>query len=330
MRAQRGPTRATRAFLFVCIAAVSAAACGGNPNKATTEPSAARNITSVVAPTLTDNDVQFAWIAAQNVSSSQLQIGTSTGASNILTTDVSNGTSFDWQHAAPGNYFIRVKSTSGSTTVTSAELLLTVNSLKQVIEAFFFGTGPLALQASAQTIWQGAPRGSTYQLLVKSSLSLATVQQAIQQISSATNGQVTLTTTTIDTLPASVQGHQILVWDDLAICSGIISPGNENVIGVTCGRFVDSSGFSGGIVALSISGRNLAVELHELCHAVFIAQHIASSLGGVDTVMSPVNFNGNSNIPFSPYELAAIRAVYASSVNPFSTRAQFQAAGLVE
>jgi hypothetical protein len=126
-----------------------------------------------------------------------------------------------------------------------------------------------------------------------------------------------------------VQGHQILVWDDLAICSGIISPGNENVIGVTCGRFVDSSG-SGGIVALSISGRNLAVELHELCHAVFIAQHIASSLGGVDTVMSPVNFNGNSNIPFSPYELAAIRAVYASSVNPFSTRAQFQAAGLVE
>ncbi len=331
MIARRGATPAIRAFVLACGVALVASACGGNPNKASSQPTAARNLAETVTPTLADNDVQLSWVAAQNVDSSQIQIGTSTGASNVLTADVTGGTTFDWQHAAPGSYFIRVKSTSGSTSVTSAELLLTVNSLKQVIEALFFGTGPLALQASPTTIWQGAPRGSTYQLLVKSSIPLPSLQQSIQQISSATNGQVTLTTTTIDTLPSTLASHQILIWDDLAICNGIIAPGNENVIGVTCARTLDSNGFNQGVIGLSISGRNLAVELHELCHAVFIAQHIASTLGGTDTVMSPTNFLGNSTQGFSPYELAAIRAVYSNtSVGPFSTRAQFQAAGLVE
>jgi hypothetical protein len=324
--------RHARAFICILVlGALGSAACGGSPNSPSSQPTAARNLSFSIAPTLNDNDVTLTWVAAANVSTSQLQIGTATGQSSVLQTDVTNATSFDW-HVQPGTYFVRISSTSGSTNVTSSELIVSVASLKDVIEAFFLGTGPLSLQTPTGA-WLGAPRGSAYQLVVKSDIPLGPLQLAIGQISKVTNNQVTVTTSTVDSLPAAPGSHQILINDDLTICPGVIQPGLENVIGVTCSILVSfSNGFLSADIGLTSSGRTQQVELHELCHAIFVAQHIATNLGNQDTVMSPTSFNGDANLQFSNYEVAAIQAVYNSSVSPGinTTRAVFQAAGLVK
>jgi hypothetical protein len=297
-------------------------------------PAPARNITAAVTPALSAvNDVVFTWVAPANVQSSTLEIGSSTGASDVLSTNVGTATTFDWHTAPVGNFFIRIRSTAGSTSLVSSELLLGVQSLKQVIEGLFFGAGPMAspvsAQASAGAVWLGSPRGASYQILVKSTISTSLVQQAVQQIVSATGNQFSATVTSVATLPASPGAHQIMIGDDLAICPSIIVPG-ETVFGITCSIRIDVNGFSSAVIGLTASGQFNAITVHELCHALLVAQHIQTPLGGQEPVMSTIVGAGEESISFSRYELAAIQAVYSSSISPFATRAQFKAAGLVE
>jgi len=318
-------TAAKRLGLIVLIACASAR-CGGGSTGPSGTPAAAHDIVVTVAPTLAEADVQVSWAAATGSSSSEIDITTTLGAPVIQTT-VGNATSYHWQHVAYGNYYISIKSQAGSKTLTSSLLPLQLPPLKQLIDAMFLGQGPLAqVPSNLDTAqWFGAPRGASYELLVKSTVTLASVQSAVNQLQQAVNNQLSFTITTVSTLPASPGAHQILISDTLAICGGV----PPEAVGVTCGLFVDAQGLTSGKIGLSNGvGEITGVVLHELCHAIPVLSHSLTSIAYFPLIMSPSTSLNNT---FSPYEIAAISAVYANtSVAPFSTRVAFRAAGLVE
>jgi hypothetical protein len=315
-------TRVAAGLLIAC----ASARCG--QSSTTPSGSPASNITTSVAPTLADADVQISWTAAPGASSADVYITTTAGAL-VLQTGVGTAKSYHWQHAAPGNYFISIKSKVGNVTLSSSALGFQLAPLKQVIDALFFASGPMSdlKLTSDSATWTGAPRGASYDLVVLSTVAGGPLQAAVDQITQATDGQLSLTIKTVSASPSSLGPHQILITDTLTTCFGPNPP--TNVIGVACGYVNDAQGRSNALIGFSPgNGQTPAVVLHEICHGLLGLSHTVGSIAYSPLIMSTTY---SSQGVFSPFETAAIKAVYANgSVGPFSTRAAFRAAGLVE
>jgi hypothetical protein len=137
--------------------AVSAAACGssGSPAAPSTSGAAPLAVPSLRETSqkinATNNEMVLAWDGT--AAAYQLVIGSNPGLSNLLSTEVT-GTTYTWvSPRTAGTYYARVAVKSGeSLGGFSNELSLVVLDVRNVIDALFFHSGPLADQpADANT-----------------------------------------------------------------------------------------------------------------------------------------------------------------------------------
>ena len=140
---------------LLVMAAVTAAACGGGgggtttPTSPTPSNSAPTNLAITAQQvSLSSNLVTLTW--SGTASSYRVGIGTSSQATNILTTDVS-GTTYQWTAPRDANaYYVRVSSLSGGQASSpSNEVLVYTIDLRHVIDAMYFRSGPMSDAPSA-------------------------------------------------------------------------------------------------------------------------------------------------------------------------------------
>ncbi len=207
----------------------------------------------------------------------------------------------------------------------------------EVIDALFLGTGPLiprdgATDCPSHGVWSGYPRGSSVRVRMSSRVP-APVQSALVQ--------------TIETLGA-VTGGALTV-------SSLVSPENDPHPGVnevtvtevprprTVGCPSDAGcvqyNFAGrgllmGARVVGAPGRSVSAYVHDAVgHGVLGLCHIdARQIGGPEaSLMSagPGVAPGSGASTLTALDLDALRAVYASSLNPGAGRSAFLAARLV-
>ncbi len=169
---------------FWAAACVASAACGsGAPAAPTSSTSALSAPTSFVITSqqvfLDRNVVALSW--SGGASTYKVFAGSTAGASDLLSADVT-GTSYTW--TAPrtaGVFYVRVAATSGGQTGTaSTELPVYTIDLRNVIDALYFGYGPMSdangrAPASTVAVW---PDGATIQTLVTAQTGAASLTAA--------------------------------------------------------------------------------------------------------------------------------------------------------
>ncbi len=154
-----------------------AAGCGSGTGALPFEPTPSTGTSAQLLPPTTflvtsqrinadSNTVTFSWVSSE--ATFQLNIGTSSGASNLVSTTVT-GATFTWTSPrTAGSYFARVAAKRGdATSVFSDEQTVFVVDVRNMIEAMYFHTGPMADGREAGNnvtgIW---PDGSRLRVLV--------------------------------------------------------------------------------------------------------------------------------------------------------------------
>jgi hypothetical protein len=178
-----------------------AAGCGS-----TASPIAPAAGTQLIAPTVfrqlsqvvnaTSNVLQFSWTSPE--SSFQLAIGSSPGSSNLLNTTVST-TSYSWISPRTGGaYYARVAAKRGDAIgPPSDELSLFVLDIRNVIDALFFRSGPMAdSPATAATnpvagVWADGTRLSVLVSNEATDTTRVNAQTFADQYATLTGGAVT-------------------------------------------------------------------------------------------------------------------------------------------
>lgn len=167
---------------LAAAAIVFAAACGSSPSSPSS-PGGSSTSNQLSAPgsfviasqqvAMTNNTVVFSW-ASTGATTYKMTVGSSAGASDLVSADVT-GTSYTWTAPRTANiYYARVAATSGGQTgAASTELPVFTLDMRNMIDALFFGTGPLSQTAGLDPtpyntqipalIW---PDGSTLNVLV--------------------------------------------------------------------------------------------------------------------------------------------------------------------
>jgi hypothetical protein len=121
------------ALLAVLVAAIFAAACGGTTptSPTTTNCTVPGNVTNLAA-TISGRTATFTWTANTNAgvpapTDYVLTIGTSTGASNVLSIPLTGTTTYTWTSVAPGTYFARVQPRNACGAASSNEVMVVIS-----------------------------------------------------------------------------------------------------------------------------------------------------------------------------------------------------------
>lgn len=345
------------ALLFACL--IGAGGCGGNPTTpappdAPSAPPAAPTALAVVPfqRTAAGNRYQLSWSAPADprVTAFVVEVGTASGAADVATVDTASAsTTFTLVTNVRGPAVVRVRARwSGGVTGASNEV--SIEDIRDMIEALFFATGRLR-SPSHQPICQftalypdavegfGPRTGVT--VTVSSTMpaaNRAALDRLFDDVVAATDGGLGLTrlTSSDRTLLEDAvirrrfpgPNHVVVVdWDDSRVACG-------NALGCGGGTLYPNpatalfqNGFANVNRVNDVNNNSVAyVAAHETAHALGLC-HLTSPIMGQLTLMGTSAVVGVTAL--SAAELAAIRSVYRAGFGGGTTRQQLQAAGLL-
>lgn len=226
----------------------------------------------------------LSWDAGSNVTGYQLVIGSAPGTANILpATDVA-GTSYTWTSPRTGGtYYARVAAKRGdSISPYSNELSLFVLDIRNVIDALYFDSGPMAstpakaLTNPVTSIWaDGAPLS----VLVSSEsgdIVKSNAQTFVSQYAALTGINATVTTTADD-----MKGKDYRTFAEFAIGVRIQAGFCGGALGcVPIGSGPSPGGPNRSVVTLEQNtGLTTGATAHELGHAYGLS-HVTIPVAG--------------------------------------------------
>ncbi len=283
--------------------------------------------------------VAFQWSAA-NASSYRLEIGSSSGGSDVATLDAGAATTATWTGAPVGNFYARVWPRMGTTQgAASSEVLVGSIDARQMIDALIFGRGPFAVAGSSWFPFvpdqmEGWQPGTTFAVIVGQSVpdTFATaLEKTAQQVGSATRGavQASVVGRQPEPLPSPGPGQvtvSVVSTEDLtnecqcadcSACSWIWLRGS----------FIQR----GRILLLATAAQSLPAR--ELGVLIGLGE-IISAAGVRPTFTMGVTTDGKY-LPsgqlsvLDPATIRMLETLYGMGLTAGSTRRQFEAAGLV-
>jgi hypothetical protein len=282
--------------------------------------------------------VDFAWSGGQGAASFGLEVGSSSGTSNVAVIDTgSPQSSYRWSPVPIGNLYARVSGQNAAGIgPASAEVLVGSVDPRDLIEALFLASGRLAVAGSPGCrggVMLGWRPGTRVSVLVSSNVSDALfigVQQTVPQFSSATRGQVQGGIARVADPPPRPNVDEVVIRGASqaevdAICR------NPGVRGCATQAFAGPYFRAVEIVfAPSAEAATLAHELGHalgLCHAIVAAGMQPPLTMGVtpDGIFSPLGRLSS----LEPASVKAGETVYGAGLVAGSGRSQFEAAGLV-
>lgn len=325
------------------LAMVTLAACGGGGGGGTaptsTAPTAVTDLRFTLTPEVGNRSVaEFSWSGGQGATSFRLEVGSSSGASNVAVIDTgSSQTQYRYTPVPIGNLYARVggRNATGAGPV-SAEVLVGSVDPRELIEALLLGSGRLAVAGSrgcsggAMLGWRP---GTQLDVLVSTNLDdtlFVGAQQTVPQFATGTRGQVRAAITRVSHPPPRADVDEITMRraSQAEVDQVCRNPGVRGCADQAfSGRYFRSVEI---VIAPSAEPSTLAHELGHalgLCHAIVAAGLEPPLTMGVtpDGAFSPIGRLSR----LSPASHKAIETVYAAGLFAGSTRPQFEAAGLV-
>ncbi len=327
---------------LVWLTCVGAVACGSS--SPTTPSTSSSSSSTLAAPTnfviasqqvtMTSNIVGLSWSGSG--STYKVLVGSASGGSDLLSQDVT-GTSYTWNAPRTANiYYARVVATgAGQTGTASTELPVFTLDMRNMIDALFFGYGPMSdangrAPASSVAVW---PDGATINVLVTDqagAASLTAAQTFVADYLAATSNFITVnistTPTTYAGLPLlSVPANTVIVRVDNTVCPGA---------GIIACAFYGPAPYGPGRSTVNLNAAptgntpdSWKAIAHEICHA-FGLHHLvqtASARAEFKFLLNPTLVAEQ----LSAVEKAALAAARAGGIRPGWTRTQALAAGLV-
>jgi hypothetical protein len=284
--------------------------------------------------------VEFRWVGS-NASSYSLEVGTSSGASDVATFATAGAaTTFTWTGVPIGTFHARVKGRQGATLgASSNEVLVGSIDARQMIDALIFGRGPLAVAGnswhpSVPDQMEGWQPGTGFGVVLGESVSTSIATSAeltAQQIGPATRGavQAAMIGRRPDPLPSPGPGEvtisMVSAQDVTAQCEC------DNCVGcswIWCrGSFIQR-----GRILIS-SGAPQSVPARELGFMIGLGE-IISAVGVRPPFTMGVTTDGRY-LPegqlsvLDPATIRMLETIYGMGLTAGATRRQFEAAGLV-
>jgi len=315
----------------LCIMAVACGSSGSPSSPSTTTstvPTSFKAATQQV--TMTANLITFTW--SRSTSSYKVTIGTGPGLSDVLSTTVSTS-SYDWIAPRTANvYYARVANASGDTTSAQEVPVFTLD-LRNVIDAMYFGGGPMS---ETPTVNPGNAPAAVFADGV--AVTVIVTNEAAPTQTSVVNSFIS------DYLSASGNAFPISTTNSVADYKGAaLSALPENTVAVrvfglctqtgviACANYGPTpvgSNRSYVNMNLASTAASLAVG-HEIGHSFGIHHVVATSAARAEYafLMNPALINPDGRL--TAVEKNAISAARAGGIRNGWTRNQALAAGLV-
>lgn len=204
---------------------------------------------------------------------------------------------------------------------------------REVIEALFFGTGPLGAGACpAYQRWTGFPRGSHIKVIVSTTVSEEKrdqIREALDQVPEATGGVMTVSFHITDESEPDAETFQVvsMTHPDPTLFGCVAG------VGCTTHNW-QKPGILKSSRAIQPEGQTPQAYAHDVVgHGILGMCHIqAEGIGGADqSLMSGGEgvYSGQISGRLTKLDLATLQAVYFSSLSPGATRKDFIRAGLI-
>jgi hypothetical protein len=328
-----------RAFVVV-LAVIAATAAGCGSKEAPFSPTVSTGTGSqLVAPTTfittsqqirTDgNTLTFSWVSSETTF--QLVIGSSSGASDVLSTTVT-GNSFTWTSPRPARtYYAKVAAKRGdATSPFSDELTLTIVDIRNMVEAMFFHTGPMSDanengRSDVAVLW---PDGTHLRVLVSTGAgetARANAQTFADQYAALVGGNITATTeTTSDQMQNTLAGSLPAFTIGVRVQAGICTSG-----ALACANYGPSpAGNNRSMVTLALSGGlNVGASAHEMGHAYGMG-HIQTPASGRPEFRFMMNSNSGSE-QMTDAEKLTVTFARSLGLRPSMSRSEAIAIGAI-
>ena len=303
-----------------------------------------RNLDFTIVPMVNDaTEVAFRW-SGSGTSGHRLEVGSSSGASDVALLDVGPSTSYLWTRVPVGNFYARVKGLQGASVgAPSNEVLVGSIDARQMIDALLFAYGPLAVARSPGRSLLSGPRldrmlgwqpGTGLAVVFGESVPAATVSAAektVQQIGPATRGavQAGVVGRRPDPLPLPAPGEVTL---SMAEPAEVLRRCNcETCVGCAATFYSGSFAQRAWIVMSTTTSPPTAA--HELGHVIGLA-HVISAAGVRPSFTMGVTTDGQYSPAgrldeLDPATVRMLETIYGAGFTAGSSRRQFEAAGLV-
>ncbi|GJL56882.1 MAG: hypothetical protein NPIRA02_40140 [Nitrospirales bacterium] len=204
---------------------------------------------------------------------------------------------------------------------------------RDVIEALIFGSGPLGAEACpAHERWAGFPRGSTINVIVSTTVSndkRHQIRSTLRQISHATHGAITVSLhITQEPEPPTGDFRVISMTHPIPTRFGCTSN-----VGCTHHEW-QTPGVLKSSRAVQPEGQTRQAYAHDVIgHGILGMCHIqAKGIGGPHNSLMSGGlgvYSGQNSGRLTALDIAALQAVYASSLSPGATLNDFIEAGLI-
>jgi hypothetical protein len=341
---ERRGNRTPRARWCALAALALLPGCGGDDSPASPSLNPPEP-TWEMTPAVASVTYAFSWPAQPGATSYRVEIGTSVGASDMLSTEVTAPaltTTLPANPAVP-DYYLRFFSRGPAGESAPKATFAPVVDLRTIIEALFFETGPrrpaFALPSTdvvdrdaarfrafgAADVMLGWPPGARVTVIASTALrdeQLQAARDTVDQFNQAVGGVIRATlTTTSDPDPRPRPGTITLAPGDpvAAGCGG-------NAIGCAV-RTVEDGVILDARLVVTPSSRG-CVTAHEIGHGLQGFGHI--NLQGVPGLSAATMSPGGCDLPrLTGYENDAIRESYARGMRAGDRRQDFVRAGLI-
>ena len=337
---------AARGALGVALIAALASgnlSCGAPPPP----PPGPVGLAWALTPSLEANTVRFSWTDHGVASGYVVEVGSSSGQAD-LGHFAAPSTSYSWAAAPAGKvFYARVRAIRpGGASPPSNEVSVASVDLHDVIDALWFGSGPLAPQVGytycVSNVWLSFPAGATVRVRVSSTTvpfgAQEAVQQAVQQASALTGASGARPTfeLTAEPDPQPAENEITVITDPDPVLRGCPWARGCTIVRVRNGFTIVNSR---AILGPTMTDATSAYAHDGIGHGFFGYCHIDSSaIGGARYSLmsggpSARSCDAPSNVcdatTLTTLDSEAARAVYGAGVRPGSSRQDFIAAGLI-
>jgi hypothetical protein len=294
---------------------------------------------SSVVPAVGDRSaISFEWGAVPGASGYVLEIGRSSGATDVGVLETgSPQPSFTWTPAPVGSFFFRMRGRNAAGTgPASGEIHVDSPDPRDVIVGLFLGQGPLRTSSGNVGCYRpgtmsGWRRGTNLRIIASTGLNstqMRGVEEAARQMEAATDGQITATILRTD------ESNPLPSFNDITVAALSDETVNTLCRAIAGGcAIADRAGEFGTMRVVVRQNANDQTTAHEIGHAALGLCHMQAMPPdfGVNPLMSVApdgNYHGRLG-RLTEVELEAVKAVYAAGLRPGAVLSDFRRAGLV-